>query len=105
MSVYHDLQGTVSDTLGGAATQIRESVMSEEELYNARRSQISDLMSKLENVVDPGRIDSIASEIASPVRLSRFNLARRSERSNRQSNLPRSSMKRRTWPRIVSMLV
>lgn len=58
-------QASVASTFGGARDRIFESLLSEEELYTLRRSQIADLSQELANSLDPGRIDEISRQIAS----------------------------------------
>ena len=52
-----------SQLFQGSAQTIRESLLSEEELYNLRRSQIDDLVEQASMTTDPDELASLAEEI------------------------------------------
>lgn len=53
----------ISATFQGSAQSIREQLMSEEELYALRRSQIDDLVAQAMNTTDPAELSRLADEI------------------------------------------
>jgi len=53
----------VSATFGSAIDYIRESVLTDEELYNLRVQQINELTAQLASTIDPGQIASITQQI------------------------------------------
>lgn len=53
----------ISATFQGSAQSIREQLMSEEELYALRRSQIDDLVEQAMNTTDPAELQRLAEQI------------------------------------------
>lgn len=53
----------IDATFGSAIDQIRESIMSDEEIYNLRRSQISELNAQLAQTIDPEQIVGLVQQI------------------------------------------
>lgn len=62
-SAYAELSGLVESTLGGTAASLRESLLSETELYNLRRTQIDEAVSALAGASDPQAIAQLVTQI------------------------------------------
>lgn len=60
---YQELSASVDALFGDSITQIRESLMSEDELYASRRDQIAALMDQLEVTTDPAALASLVAQI------------------------------------------
>ena len=56
---------SVESLFGDTRRSITESLLSEEELYNSRRAQVSTLVAELQTAVDPARINEISQQINS----------------------------------------
>ena len=56
---------SVESLFGDTRRTIRESLLSEEELYNSRRAQVTALVAELQTAVDPARINEISQQINS----------------------------------------
>lgn len=60
---YHQLSEYGRTMFQSTAQNIRESLMSEEELYDLRQTQIQTLMGQMQQETDPGRLRAMADEI------------------------------------------
>ena len=63
ITIYQQVGEQISGMFQGSAQTIREAMLSEEELYNLRRSQIDDLVEQATMTTDPGELSRIAAEI------------------------------------------
>jgi hypothetical protein len=63
ISVYEMLGRELGDLFQGSAQSIRESLMSDEELYQTRRDQIDDLVARASQTTDPEELRRLADEI------------------------------------------
>lgn len=63
IQVYQTVGAELSNLFGDSAQTIRESLLSEEELYNLRRSQIDDLVEQASNTTDPEELSRIGQEL------------------------------------------
>lgn len=73
IAVYQQVGQEISNLFQGSAQTIREQLMSEEELYNLRRSQIDELVAQASTTVDPAELSRLAEEI-NRLGLDAFNL-------------------------------
>jgi len=63
IAVYQQIGAAISEMFQGSAQTVREALMSEEELYNFRKSRIDELVELAANTTDPEELDRIAREI------------------------------------------
>jgi TP901 family phage tail tape measure protein len=73
ISVYQQIGAEISNLFQGSAQTVREALLSEEELYALRRSQIDDLVNQAANTTDPEVLGKLAEEI-NRLGLEAFNL-------------------------------
>ena len=62
-AAYRTVGIELDSLIGDTISSIRESVLSDEELFNLRQQEIADLTSDLSGTTDPGEIDRIAREV------------------------------------------
>lgn len=70
----------ISNLFQGSANTIREALLSEEELYNLRRTQIDELVAQATNTTDPAELQRLAEEI-NRLGLDAFNMLDESQRT------------------------
>jgi TP901 family phage tail tape measure protein len=73
ISIYEQVGASISSLFQGSAQTVREALLSEEELYNLRRSQIDDLVEQASMTTDPEELSRLAEEI-NRLGLDAFNL-------------------------------
>jgi TP901 family phage tail tape measure protein len=80
IAVYQQVGDEISALFQGSAQTIREALLSEEELYNLRRSQIDDLIEQAAMTTDPAELSALAAEI-NRLGLDAFNLLSEDQRA------------------------
>lgn len=63
VTAFVNVERATDQTIGGAIDSIRQSLLSDEEIFNLRRDKIGDLTEELRSATDPARINNLVSQI------------------------------------------
>jgi len=80
IAIYQQVGEEISNLFQGSAQTIREALLSEEELFNLRKSQIDELVEQASMTTDPEELARLADEI-NRLGLDAFNMLDESQRA------------------------